>query len=112
MTASKEGDLLISVTHPAERAGRPVLATERQVVEDEGEDGEDGELEDDEADVEESDKEKALGELTIEFPGKDWWQCFGSAWIRVDCALLDPDPYWECGSGSRSKEINQGTVKK
>ncbi len=22
-------------------------------------------------------------------------------------ALLDPDPYWECGSGSRSKEIGQ-----
>ena len=38
-------------------------------------------------------------------------QYFGSAWIRIDLAPLDPDPepyrYWECGSGSRSKEINQ-----
>jgi hypothetical protein len=25
--------------------------------------------------------------------------------IRIDLALLDPDLYWECGSGSRSKEI-------
>ncbi len=109
MTTSKEGDLRISVTHPPERAGRPVLATERVVVEDEGEDGEDGEdgeLEDDEADVDESDKEKSLGELII-ILGKDGWQCFGSAWIRIDFALLDPDPYWECGSGSRSKEIKK-----
>ncbi len=102
MTTSKEGDLRISVTHPPERAGRPVLATERVVVEDEGEDGEDGELEDDEADVEESDKEKALGELTIEFPGKDGWQCLGSAWIRIDFALLIRDPYW--GMRIRIKE--------
>ena len=32
-------------------------------------------------------------------------------WIRIhiDLALLDPDldPFWECGSGSRSKEIDQ-----
>jgi hypothetical protein len=24
-----------------------------------------------------------------------------------DLALLDPDTYWECGSGSRSKEMGQ-----
>jgi hypothetical protein len=24
--------------------------------------------------------------------------------VRIDLALLDPYPYWECGSGSRSKE--------
>jgi hypothetical protein len=37
--------------------------------------------------------------------------CFGSgfAWIRIDLALLgpNPDPYWEFGSGSRSKEFDQ-----
>jgi hypothetical protein len=33
-------------------------------------------------------------------------QCFGSGYIRIDFALLDPDLYWECGSGSRSKEID------
>ncbi len=27
--------------------------------------------------------------------------------IRIDLALLDTDPYWECGSGFRSKEIDQ-----
>jgi hypothetical protein len=27
--------------------------------------------------------------------------------IRIDLAALDPDPYWECGSGSRSVEIDQ-----
>jgi hypothetical protein len=27
--------------------------------------------------------------------------------IRIDFVLLDPDPYWECGSGSNSKGINQ-----
>jgi hypothetical protein len=33
----------------------------------------------------------------------------GSAWTRIDLALVDPDPSWECGSGSgfRSKEIGQ-----
>ncbi len=68
-------------------------------MEDEGEDGEDGELEDDEADVEESDKEKALGELTIELPNKDGWQCFGSgsaliwlSWIGIRIGNADPDP--------------------
>ncbi len=25
----------------------------------------------------------------------------------IDLALLDPYPYWDCGSGSRSKEIDQ-----
>ncbi len=30
----------------------------------------------------------------------------GSAGIRIDLALLDPDPYWECGSGS-GKEAGQ-----
>jgi hypothetical protein len=27
--------------------------------------------------------------------------------IRIDLALLDPDPYWKCESGSRSKKINK-----
>ncbi len=27
--------------------------------------------------------------------------------IRIDLAVLDPDPYWECRSGSRSMEIDQ-----
>jgi hypothetical protein len=29
--------------------------------------------------------------------------------IRINLAVLDPDPdrYWECGSGSRSMEIGQ-----
>jgi hypothetical protein len=35
------------------------------------------------------------------------WQCFESGWILVDLALLDPDPYWECGSGSISKETDK-----
>jgi hypothetical protein len=25
--------------------------------------------------------------------------------IHIDLAVLDPDPYWECGSGSKSMEI-------
>ncbi len=29
----------------------------------------------------------------------------GSAWIRIDMAILDPDPCWVCGS--RSKEIDK-----
>jgi hypothetical protein len=28
-------------------------------------------------------------------------------WIRIQLAVLDPDPYWECISGSRSMEIDQ-----
>jgi hypothetical protein len=30
-------------------------------------------------------------------------------WIRIhnDLALLDPVPYWECGYGSRNKEIDK-----
>ncbi len=39
------------------------------------------------------------------------YQCCGSrsAWIRIHLVVLDPDPYWECGSGSgsRSKDINR-----
>jgi hypothetical protein len=31
----------------------------------------------------------------------------GSAWIRVDLALLDPDLFWESGSASRSMEIGK-----
>ncbi len=27
--------------------------------------------------------------------------------IRIGSAVLDPNPYWECGSGSRSMEIDQ-----
>jgi len=27
--------------------------------------------------------------------------------IRIDLAVLDPDPYWECGSGSRSMDIDK-----
>ncbi len=27
--------------------------------------------------------------------------------IRIDLAVLDPDPYWECGFGSRSMEIDR-----
>jgi hypothetical protein len=42
---------------------------------------------------------------------QDFKQCcvFGSAWIRIDLAPLDPDPYWESGSGFglRTKEIDQ-----
>jgi hypothetical protein len=26
--------------------------------------------------------------------------------MRVHLAVLDPDPYWECGSGSRGMEID------
>jgi hypothetical protein len=35
-------------------------------------------------------------------------QCFGSgsAWIS-ELAILDPDPYWQCGSGSRSMELTK-----
>jgi hypothetical protein len=31
--------------------------------------------------------------------------------IRIDLALLDPDPYWEGRSGSSSKEINQNILE-
>jgi hypothetical protein len=31
----------------------------------------------------------------------------GSALICVDLILLDPFPYWGCGSGSRGKEIDK-----
>jgi hypothetical protein len=31
----------------------------------------------------------------------------GSAWIRIQFALLDPDPYLEYGSGSESLEIDK-----
>ncbi len=33
----------------------------------------------------------------------------GSAWIHIDLAVPDPDPYGQCGSGSgsRSKEVDQ-----
>jgi hypothetical protein len=31
----------------------------------------------------------------------------GSAWIRIGLALSDPDLYLQCGSGSRSKVIDQ-----
>jgi len=34
----------------------------------------------------------------------------GSTWIRILLAVLDPDPYWECGS--RSIEIDQNLQKK
>jgi hypothetical protein len=27
--------------------------------------------------------------------------------IRIDLAVLNPDPYWECGSGFKSMEIDQ-----
>jgi hypothetical protein len=27
--------------------------------------------------------------------------------IHIDLAVLDPDLYWECGSGSKSMEIDQ-----
>ncbi len=30
-----------------------------------------------------------------------------SSRIGIELALLDPDQYWECGSGSRNKEIDQ-----
>ncbi len=36
----------------------------------------------------------------------------GSARIRSDLAVLDPDLYWEFGSGSRSMEIDQNSQKK
>ncbi len=33
-------------------------------------------------------------------------------WIRIHLAVVDPDPYWECGcwSGSRSIEIDQTSL--
>jgi hypothetical protein len=31
----------------------------------------------------------------------------GSAWICIDLALVDSNLCWECGFGSRSKEIDQ-----
>jgi hypothetical protein len=36
----------------------------------------------------------------------------GFTWIRIHLAVLDPDPYWECGtgSGSRSMKIGQSLV--
>jgi hypothetical protein len=33
----------------------------------------------------------------------------GSAWIRIDLAVLDPKPYWECGFCSRSVFIEQNS---
>jgi hypothetical protein len=27
--------------------------------------------------------------------------------IRIHLTVMDPDPYWECGSGSRSMKIDQ-----
>ncbi len=27
--------------------------------------------------------------------------------IRINLAVLDPDPYWECGSGYKSMKIDQ-----
>jgi len=34
-------------------------------------------------------------------------QCFGSVsiWIRIEIASLDPDAYWEYGSGSRTVKM-------
>jgi hypothetical protein len=31
--------------------------------------------------------------------------------IRIHSAALDPDPYWECGSGCRSMKYDQLTNK-
>jgi hypothetical protein len=31
----------------------------------------------------------------------------GSSWIRIHIAFLDPDPYGDCGSGSKNMEIDQ-----
>jgi hypothetical protein len=28
-------------------------------------------------------------------------------WIRNNLSLLDSDPYWECGSGTRSIEVDE-----
>jgi len=45
-------------------------------------------------------------------------QCFGSGsgsmWIRIEMALLDPDPdpYWEYGSGSRTVKMVSKKGKK
>ncbi len=33
-------------------------------------------------------------------------------WICIDLALLDPDPFWEYGSGSRGKDIDQELTHK
>jgi hypothetical protein len=30
-------------------------------------------------------------------------------WIRIGLAVLDPDPYWECGSGSRIMDLAKMT---
>jgi len=40
-------------------------------------------------------------------------QCCGSGsmWIRIVMAPLDPDPYWECGPGARSRAVKM-TPKK
>jgi hypothetical protein len=32
--------------------------------------------------------------------------------IQIDLALLDPYPYWECESGSKSKDIDQKLTTK
>jgi hypothetical protein len=36
-------------------------------------------------------------------------QCFGSGsvLIRYDFAILDPDPYWECESGSGARKLTK-----
>jgi len=36
-----------------------------------------------------------------------FFQCFGSGsmWIRIETAPLDPDPYWEHGSASRTVKM-------
>ncbi len=40
-----------------------------------------------------------------------WIQCYGSGTrIRTDSALLDPDPYWDCGS-RKEQEITKITKK-
>ncbi len=33
------------------------------------------------------------------------------SWIRIDLALLDPDPYGECRSGPRAKKFTKLTNK-
>ncbi len=36
----------------------------------------------------------------------------GSTWTRIYFAVLDPDPYWECGSGSGACKLNEIFTKK
>jgi hypothetical protein len=48
-----------------------------------------------------------LQEGTATLPTPVLWIRIRTAWIHIHLGVLDPDPYWECGSISRSMEIDQ-----